>query len=97
MPQCCVRPTLATRRGGTTVSIGLPPPDARLDLSALTLVAEERRLLGCYLGSAVPSRDVPRYLALYRAHDAALDTVSHPRQDLYLNNDKTERNRFHYW
>jgi len=58
---------LATRRGGTTVSIGLPPPDSSVDVPALSLVAEERRLLGSYMGSAVPRRDIPRYLALYQA------------------------------
>ncbi|MEH0829603.1 zinc-binding dehydrogenase, partial [Micromonospora sp. CPCC 205714] len=57
----------ATRRGGTTVSIGLPHPDQRLTLPALGIVAEERRLIGSYMGSAVPRRDVPRYLALYQA------------------------------
>lgn len=66
---------LATRRGGTTVSIGLPHPDARLDLPALTLVAEQRRLLGSYLGSAVPRRDIPRYLALYRGGRLPVDAL----------------------
>ena len=54
-----------TRRGGTTVTAGLPRPDARMQLSPLSLVAEERRLLGSYIGSCVPQRDLPRMLALY--------------------------------
>ena len=57
----------ATRRGGTTVSVGLPAPDKRLNLPAVSLVAEERTIKGSYLGSAVPSRDLPRFIALYRA------------------------------
>ncbi len=57
----------ATRRGGTTVSVGLPAPDKRLSVPAVSLVAEERILRGSYMGSAVPSRDLPRFIALYRA------------------------------
>ncbi|GIX17566.1 MAG: alcohol dehydrogenase [Rhodothalassiaceae bacterium] len=55
-----------TRRGGVTVTAGLPHPDARLALAPVQLVGEERTLKGSYLGSAVPRRDVPRYIALYR-------------------------------
>jgi alcohol dehydrogenase len=55
----------ATARGGTTVGIGLPHPDQRFSLPALSLVAEERRLVGSYMGSAVPRRDIPRYVQLF--------------------------------
>jgi alcohol dehydrogenase len=55
----------ATGRGGTTVGIGLPHPDQRFALPALSLVAEERRLVGSYMGSAVPRRDIPRYVQLF--------------------------------
>ena len=55
-----------TRRGGTTVTAGLPPPTATLPLSPLTLVAEERTLKGSYIGTSVPSRDIPHYIALYQ-------------------------------
>ena len=57
----------ATRRGGTTVTIGLPHPSRSVSLHAVTLVAEERTLKGSYMGSAVPRRDVPRYIAMYQA------------------------------
>jgi len=57
----------ATRRGGTTVTVGLPDPAQMLSISAVSLVAEEKTLRGCYLGSAVPARDIPRFVALYRA------------------------------
>ncbi len=57
----------STRRGGTTTTVGLPHPDAELRLPAVTLTAEERHLQGSYLGSCVPSRDVPRFIALHRA------------------------------
>jgi alcohol dehydrogenase len=54
-----------TRRGGTTVTAGLPPSSAVLPLPAVSLVAEERTLKGSYIGTCVPSRDIPRYLDLY--------------------------------
>jgi len=55
-----------TRRGGTTVTAGLPPPTATFALPAVNLVAEERTLKGSYIGTCVPSRDIPRYIGLYR-------------------------------
>ena len=55
-----------TRRGGTTISAGLTNPKAVLNISPLTLVAEERSLRGSYLGSGVPSRDIPRFLGLFQ-------------------------------
>jgi Zn-dependent alcohol dehydrogenase len=57
----------ATRRGGTTVSVGLPAPDKRLSIPAVSLVGEERTIKGSYMGSSVPSRDLPRFIALFRA------------------------------
>jgi len=76
----------ATRRGGTTVAVGLPHPDRVLALPALSLVAEERTLRGCYLGSGVPALDIPRLAALHLAgrlpvdrlvtHHIALDKVN---------------------
>lgn len=54
-----------TRRGGTTITAGLPNPKAVLNISPLTLVAEERTLRGSYLGSGVPSRDIGRFLGLH--------------------------------
>ena len=57
----------ATRRGGTTVTLGLPHPDRKFTVPAVSIVAEERTIKGSYMGSAVPSRDIPRFIALYRA------------------------------
>jgi alcohol dehydrogenase len=57
----------ATRRGGKTVAIGLPHPSKQLTIPAVSLIAEERQLLGCYMGSCVPQRDIPRFINLYRA------------------------------
>jgi alcohol dehydrogenase len=65
----------ATRRGGTTVTVGLPDPRVQLTVPAVGIVAEERTIRGSYLGSAVPARDVPRYVALYRAGRLPVDRL----------------------
>lgn len=65
----------ATRRGGTTVTVGLPHPERMLSLPAVSLVAEERTLRGSYLGSCVPARDIPRYVALHRAGRLPVDRL----------------------
>jgi alcohol dehydrogenase len=64
-----------TRRGGTTVTAGLPAPTATLPLAPVTLVAEERTLKGSYIGTAVPSRDIPRYIELYRRGRMPVDKL----------------------
>ncbi|MEI7714987.1 MAG: alcohol dehydrogenase catalytic domain-containing protein [Mycobacterium sp.] len=56
-----------TAPGGRTITVGLPPPDARISLSPLGLVAEGRSLIGSYLGSSVPGRDIPRFVELWRS------------------------------
>jgi alcohol dehydrogenase len=55
-----------TRRGGTTVTAGLPPPTATWPMPPVNLVAEERTIKGSYIGTCVPLRDIPRYVELYR-------------------------------
>lgn len=64
-----------TRRGGTTVTAGLPPPDAVLPVNIVGLVAEERTLKGSYIGTCVPSRDLPRYVALFREGRLPVDRL----------------------
>jgi alcohol dehydrogenase len=55
-----------TAPGGRTVTVGLPSPDATSTITPLTLTAEARTIVGSYLGSAVPSRDIPMYAQLWR-------------------------------
>lgn len=55
-----------TRRGGTTVTASLARNDTIWNLPPVSLVAGERTVKGSYFGSSVPTRDVPRYLDLYR-------------------------------
>jgi alcohol dehydrogenase len=64
-----------TRRGGTTVSAGLPNPVAIWPLQAVSMIAEERTIKGSYIGSCVPSRDVPRFVAMFRAGRLPVDQL----------------------
>jgi alcohol dehydrogenase len=64
-----------TRRGGMTVTAGLPPAAATMPLAPVSLVGEERTLKGSYIGTAVPSRDLPRYIALYRRGRLPIDRL----------------------
>ena len=52
--------------GGRTVTVGLPNAAARASVSPLQLVAEARTVIGSYLGSAVPSRDIPVFAQWWR-------------------------------
>lgn len=82
----------ATAPGGRTVTVGLPNPDATAEISPLTVTAEARQVIGCYLGSAVPSRDIPRYVEMWRAgrlpveklisHHIGLDQINQAMDDL---------------
>lgn len=54
-----------TQPGGVTVSVGLPPPDSRARISGAVLTGEARTIIGSYLGSAVPARDIPAYAQMW--------------------------------
>jgi alcohol dehydrogenase len=64
-----------TRRGGTTVTAGLPPPNHTFALPQVNLVAEERTVKGSYIGTCVPTRDLPRYIELYRRGKLPVDRL----------------------
>jgi alcohol dehydrogenase len=64
-----------TARGGTTVTAGLPHPEHKLGIAAVSLVAEERTLKGSYIGTCVPRRDLPRYMDLYEQGKLPVDRV----------------------
>ncbi|MFL6623425.1 MAG: zinc-dependent alcohol dehydrogenase family protein [Sulfurifustis sp.] len=71
-----------TRRGGTTVTAGLPPPAATFPLPAVHLVGEERTLKGSYIGTCVPVRDIPRYIALFGQGRLPVDRLMTGRLEL---------------
>jgi len=65
----------STRRGGTTIATGLPHPSKMFSIPAVSLVAEERTVKGSYMGSAVPRRDLPRFIAMYQAGILPVDRL----------------------
>lgn len=64
-----------TRRGGTTATAGLPPPATQFSIPAVALVVEERVIRGGYMGSCVPSRDIPRYIDMYMRGQLPVDRL----------------------
>jgi alcohol dehydrogenase len=64
-----------TRRGGTTVTAGLANPAQDFAVKQVSLVAEERTIKGSYIGSCVPVRDIPRYVALYQQGRLPVDRL----------------------
>jgi alcohol dehydrogenase len=68
----------SVRRGGTAVSVGLPHPDQKLSIQAVSLAAQEKTVRGSYMGSAVPRRDVPRFIALSQSGDLPVHELISP-------------------
>ena len=64
-----------TRRGGTTVTASLPHPSHTLNIPITQMVAEERTVKGSYIGSCVPRRDIPRFIALYQQGLLPVDRI----------------------
>ena len=81
----------ATRRGGTTVTVGLPHPSKMLSIPAVSLVAEERTLKGSDLGSCDPRRDIPRFIGEYRDGRLPVDALLTHRLSLDELNEGFER------
>jgi Zn-dependent alcohol dehydrogenase len=65
----------ATRRGGTTVAMGLPHPTRTVSLPALHFAGMGQSLVGSYMGSAAPQRDIPRYISLWKAGRMPVDRL----------------------
>jgi len=66
-------------------------PQKMFSVSAVSLVAEERTVKGSYMGSAVPSRDLPRYIALYKAGRLPVDRLLTHRLRLEEVNEAFDR------
>lgn len=76
----------ATRSGGRIVVAGLPHPRHQIQVPIASLVGEEKSILGSYMGSSVPRRDLPRLFDLYAAGvlpaDALVTSRSVPLDDV---------------
>lgn len=74
-----------TKRGGMTVTTGLPDPSHTFSLPQVSLAAEERVIKGSYVGSCVPKRDIPRFIELYKQGRLPVDyllTDTLPLEDI---------------
>ncbi|MBL8643742.1 MAG: zinc-dependent alcohol dehydrogenase family protein [Rhodospirillaceae bacterium] len=80
-----------TRRGGETVTGGLPHPQKTMAFSPTQLVGEERTIKGSYLGSCVPVRDIPAYIELYRSGKLPVDRLMSDRIKLENINEAFDR------
>ncbi|RYE41691.1 MAG: alcohol dehydrogenase [Hyphomicrobiales bacterium] len=82
-----------TAAGGSMVTVGLPAPDARASLSPLSITAEAKSIHGSYLGSAIPSRDIPVFVDLWRR--GALDIEALISDTIRLDDLNTAMDRLH--
>ena len=77
----------ATRNGGTTVMVGIPSTSDTVTVKALVHAFYEKKLIGCYLGSANAHRDFPRILDLWRAGRLDLAGMVTARRPLHEINE----------
>jgi alcohol dehydrogenase len=80
-----------TRRGGMTVTTGLPDPRKPFSFPLVQLTAEERTIKGSFIGSCVPSRDIPRFIELYRQGRLPVDRLLTDRIRLQEINEGFDR------
>lgn len=66
---------MATRKGGTTVILGVTSAEDRVELPTWLIMGEERLVVGSYMGSIVPRRDIPLLLNLYAQGKIRLEEV----------------------
>ncbi|MGH1453747.1 MAG: zinc-binding dehydrogenase [Paracoccaceae bacterium] len=64
-----------TARGGRITTAGLSPAGADFGFEHADLVTNEKAILGSYMGSCVPTRDIPRYIAMYRNGQLPVDSL----------------------
>ena len=65
-----------TRIGGKTIAAGLPSPTRNVSISHFVLGAQERCLKGSYMGSCIPSRDIPKFLSMYQQGTLPIDQLA---------------------
>ncbi|MEM7269403.1 MAG: zinc-binding dehydrogenase [Pseudomonadota bacterium] len=64
-----------TRRGGTLVSASLSNSTHTFDLPQANMVLQEKSILGSMMGGCVFTRDVPRYISLYKQGRLPVDKL----------------------
>jgi Zn-dependent alcohol dehydrogenase len=78
----------AVHGGGTLVVVGVPQEN--FELPAVSLLMNERRVVGTIGGTALPEEDIPRFLGWYRDGDLDLDALVTTRVGLDEINEATQ-------
>lgn len=83
---------MGVRAGGTAVVMGMHSLKEEVPISAAALIAQNKRLLGCFAGQSRPLVDLPKLISLYRSgklpvgklisHRYALDEAQQAFADL---------------
>ncbi len=82
-----------TRRGGTTVLIGVPAYQATYELPLVPLITQDRTIKGSYYGSSRATRDFPRFIKLVETGRLDLDAMITKRFSLDEVNDAMQAMR----
>jgi S-(hydroxymethyl)glutathione dehydrogenase/alcohol dehydrogenase len=82
-----------TRKGGTTVMVGVVPAGVNVELPGADIVLREKTVLGCMMGSNRFRSDMPRYVDLYLEGKLDLDAMITARLPLERVNDAFETMR----
>jgi S-(hydroxymethyl)glutathione dehydrogenase/alcohol dehydrogenase len=64
LPETILQAYNTARRGGTVVIVGMPRIEHTVTFPAIQLFAEEKKMLGCFYGTAQVRRDFPRLVSL---------------------------------
>ncbi|MGH7336672.1 MAG: zinc-binding dehydrogenase, partial [Myxococcota bacterium] len=84
----------AARKGGTIVIVGAVPIAQPVTISPVALFGlQEKKLIGCILGSCNSQRDVPRMISLWRAGKLDLEAMITARYPLARINDALDELR----
>jgi Zn-dependent alcohol dehydrogenase len=84
----------AVRKGGTVVIVGAVPVTQPVTLSPVSLFGvQEKKIVGCLLGSCNSQRDIPRFLALWRAGRLDLESLVSARYPIERINEALDELR----
>lgn len=81
----------ATAPGGTTVTVGLPHPEAQSSIAPQGLTQEARTIKGSYLGSGIPFDDIRHYAQLWKAGRLPVEKLISGRISLHEINEAMDR------
>lgn len=65
----------STKKKGETILVGVTSPEDQLTIPSSMIVDEERKIIGSYMGSVIPSRDIPMLIDLYASGRIKLDEL----------------------